>query len=121
MTGNVLSIRAFVPAADFALSLRFYQGLGFRLTQRDDSIAMLKWGGFSFILRRADGTAPPPMMLQMLVRDVDAWWADAQPEALAESLGLPPPSAPAMQDWGMRVGFVQDPSGMIWHIAEALF
>ena len=47
---QVLSLRPFVPARDFALSKRFYQALGFRLSHEGGEIALLKTGGFSFIL-----------------------------------------------------------------------
>jgi hypothetical protein len=26
--------------------------------------------------------------------------------------------APAMQSWGLRVGYVHDPSGVLWHVAQ---
>lgn len=31
------------------------------------------------------------------------------------------PRAPAMQNWGMKVGFIFDPSGVLWHVAEVPF
>ncbi len=27
----------------------------------------------------------------------------------------------ALQPWGLKVGFVFDPSGVLWHVAEAPF
>ena len=47
----ILALRPFVPARDFDLSRRYYEALGFATTHRDDSIAMLKLGSFSFILQ----------------------------------------------------------------------
>jgi uncharacterized glyoxalase superfamily protein PhnB len=31
---------------------------------------------------------------------------------------VPAPKAPAMQPWGLRVAYVVDPSGVLWHVAE---
>ena len=100
----------------------FYQALGFRMTHEDDSIAMLKQGGFSFILQdfyKQD--LAENLMLQLLVRDAASWWRDADPDRLVAEFGVKPPRAPAMQSWGMVVGFVFDPSGVLWHVAEAPF
>ncbi len=119
---EVLAIRPFVPSRDFAVSKAFYQAVGFRLTLEDDSIAVLKMGSFSFILQKfyAEGCADN-LMLQMLVRDVDAWWAHVDMTKLVEDFGVKPPKAPAMQRWGMKVGFLIDPTGVLWHVAEVPF
>jgi catechol 2,3-dioxygenase-like lactoylglutathione lyase family enzyme len=119
---QILAVRPFVPARDFQTSIQFYQALGFRLTHQDTDIAMLKAESFSFILQNFYvKELAENFMLQMLVRDVDAWWAQAEPDTLAERFGVAPARAPAMQSWGMKVGFVFDPSGVLWHIAEAPF
>ncbi len=60
-------------------------------------------------------------MLQVLVRDVAAWWRGLDAEALVREFGVQPPRAPVLQSWGMTVGFVFDPSGVLWHVAEAPF
>jgi hypothetical protein len=119
---QVLALRPFVPAKDFALSKRFYQTLGFALTLEDATIAILKLGSFSFILQNfyvpehADNT-----MVQLLVREVDVWWQRIDAAKLVAEFAVKPPRAPAMQDWGLKVGFVFDPSGVLWHVAEVPF
>jgi uncharacterized glyoxalase superfamily protein PhnB len=119
---QVLALRPFVPARDFDTSKRFYQALGFRKTMEDPTVAMLKMGGFSFILQNFyDKSLAENFMLQLMVRDVDAWWANAEPAKLVETFGVMEPKPPALQSWGMKVGFLADPSGVLWHIAEALF
>jgi hypothetical protein len=119
---QILSLRPFVPAKDFDVSIRFYEALGFRVTLKDKGIAILKTEGFSFILQNYYVQEwAENCMLQMLVRDVDAWWEQNNPEALSTRFAVKPAGAPAMQSWGMRVGFVFDPSGVLWHIAEAVF
>jgi uncharacterized glyoxalase superfamily protein PhnB len=120
---TVLAIRPFVPARDFDLSKRFYQAIGFALTYSDDSIAFLKLNGHSVILQKFYVQAfAENLMLQALVRDVDAWWTSRIDAArLVADFGVKPPQPPAMQSWGMKVGFIFDPSGVLWHIAETPF
>jgi hypothetical protein len=119
---QILALRPFVPAKDFELSISFYEALGFRLTHRDEGIAMLKTESFSFILQKYYVKEwAENCMLQMLVRDVDAWWSQIEPETLTTRFAVQPARAPAMQSWGMKVGFVFDPSGVLWHVAEAPF
>jgi hypothetical protein len=120
---QVLALRPFVPARDFARSRLFYERLGFTATHADKDIVMLKQGSFSFILQNfyvqelADN-----FTVQLLVRDGDAWWQmhiDA-PKLIAE-FAVKAPSPPSMQSWGMKVGYIFDPSGVLWHVAEAPF
>lgn len=119
---QVLALRPFVPARDFALSRRFYAVLGFKETHADNEIAILKQDSLSFILQNYYVQSfAENCMLQMIVRDVDAWWRRVDGPALEKEFGVKPPRAPAMQPWGMKVGFVFDPSGVLWHVAEAVF
>jgi hypothetical protein len=120
---QVLALRPFVPAQDFARSKLFYERLGFVATHADKDIVMLKQGSFSFILQNyfvkdwADNC-----MLQLLVRDADAWWRDHIDAAkLAADFAVKVPQVPAMQSWGMKVGFIWDPAGVLWHVGEAPF
>jgi uncharacterized glyoxalase superfamily protein PhnB len=119
----ILALRPFVPARDFAASRAFYEAVGFKATHSDSDIAMLKQGSFSFILQNyyakewADNT-----MVQLLVRDADRWWAAHIDGAkLVADFAVKPPRPPSMQPWGMKVGFLFDPAGVLWHIAEAPF
>ena len=110
--------RPFVPARDFALSKRFYEALGFEKLLDDVGVAIFQVGTGSFILQNyyqqqwADN-----FMMQLLVDDLDAWWARVQALDLPGAFGVRAPVAPAMQDWGMRVSYVFDPSGVLWHFA----
>lgn len=119
---QVLALRPFVPAKDFALSKRFYEALGFRLTLDDPPVAVLKLGSFSFILQDFYNPAvAETFMLQLLVRNLDSFWAGIDFVQLTENFAIKPPVPPAMQPWGLKVGFVHDPSGVLWHMAEAPF
>ena len=119
---QVLGIRPFVPAKDFALSRRFYAALGFAETHTDASVVILKLGGFSFILQDVYvAEFADNCMVQLLVRDVGAWWAGLDPAKLVAEFAIREPRAPAMQDWGLKVGFLFDPAGVLWHVAEVPF
>ena len=118
----VLALRPFVPAKDFSLSKRFYQALDFRLTHEDESIAILKLGSFSFLLQNFYvKDFAENCMVQLLVRDLEAWWQCIDIAKLVAEFGVKPARAPAVQSWGMNVGFIFDPSGVLWHVAEAPF
>lgn len=116
---GVLALRPFVPSKDFQASLTFYEALGFQVAHKDSSVAVLKLGEFGFVLQNfyvqehAANT-----MVQLLVHDVDAWWASLDAETLVARFDVKQPIPPAMQHWGLRVGFIFDPSGVLWHIAQ---
>lgn len=119
---QVISLRPFVPARDFAQSQAFYAALGFRITRAEADVAFIKTGSFSFILQNFyQPDLAGNFMMQLMVRDLTAWWADADPAAVAARFAAPAPKPPAPQPWGLTVGYITDPSGVLWHIAEALF
>jgi len=107
---------------DFEQSIAFYQALGFVKTLQDDSIAILKLESFSFILKKfyAKNLAEN-FMMQLLVRNVDEWWQRVDTDRLVTDFGVTPPRPPSMQPWGMKVGFLFDPAGVLWHVAETIF
>ena len=95
-------VRAFLPCRDFDLSKRFYEALGFQKVL-DSEVAIFNAGSGGFILQRyfqkewAENT-----MLQFMVDDLNAWWEHIS------GLDLP----------GLRVAFVFDPSGVLWHVCQ---
>jgi uncharacterized glyoxalase superfamily protein PhnB len=111
-------IRTFLPARDFALSKRFYEALGFRkVLDAEVAIFDARSGGFLLQPGNAENLAQN-LMMQLMVDDLDAWWALIESLELPKNFGVPPPRPPAMQPWGLRVAFVVDPSGVLWHIAQ---
>jgi hypothetical protein len=119
---QVLALRPFVPAKSREISKGFYNALGFATTLEDEDVTILKMGSFSFILSKFYAKEyAENCMLQLMVRNVDSWWQAADPAAVAAKFDAKPPRPPAIQPWGMKVGFVFDPSGVLWHIAEARF
>ena len=119
---EVLAIRPFVPAKDFEVSRRYYEAIGFHVTHSDEHVTLLKSGAFSFILQNFyQKELAENFMLQMLVRDVDAWWQSIDPAAKGAPFNVREPKAPAVQPWGLKVGFLFDPTGVLWHVAEVPF
>lgn len=116
---GALGLRPFIPAKDHAASIRFYEALGFVAAYRGADIAILDMGPCSFILQDFYVEAlASNLMMQLMVRDVDAWWARLDPGALVAAFGVRPPIPPAVQSWGAKVGFVFDPAGVLWHVTE---
>ena len=111
-------LRPFIATKDFDLSKRFYEALGFEKVL-DGEVAIFNAGSGGFILQRyfqeewAHNT-----MLQLMVDDLDAWWAKIESLELAERFGVPAPKAPATQPWGLRVAYLIDPAGVLWHICQ---
>jgi len=110
--------RPFVPAKDFDLSRRFYETLGFRKVL-DGDVAIFRASSGGFILQRSyQKEWAEHFMMQLMVDDLDAWWAHITALDLPKQFGVPPPKPPAMQPWGLRIAYVVDPSGILWHIAQ---
>jgi catechol 2,3-dioxygenase-like lactoylglutathione lyase family enzyme len=119
-TPDVVALRPFVPATDIATSLRFYADLGFTIYPLGDALASVHLGPFAFLLQQfqAAGYADN-FMMHLLVKDLDAWWARIAALDLGGRYGVRPPAAPKLQPWGLVVAYVVDPSGVLWHFAQA--
>lgn len=116
-TGTEL-VRPFLPTKDFDVSKRFYEALGFRKTL-DGEVAIFESGSGGFILQRHyQKDWAGNSMMQLVVDDLDAWWAHIESLDLANRFGVSSPRAPAMQPWGLRIAYVVDPAGVLWHIAQ---
>jgi uncharacterized glyoxalase superfamily protein PhnB len=116
---DVVKLRTYLPAKDFEISFRFYTDLGFSAFRLDDSLAAMRLGPFDFLLQgfHAEGHASN-FMMQLLVKDVDAWWARIAALDLVGKYGVRAPIAPKLQPWGLVVAYVIDPSGVLWHFAQ---
>ena len=117
-TGTEL-VRPFIPAKDLNLSKRFYEALGFEKVLDADDVAIFNAASGGFILQRLyQKDWAEHCMMQLMVDDLDAWWAHVSAVDLPAAFSVPPPRPPAMQPWGLRVAYVVDPSGVLWHIAQ---
>jgi hypothetical protein len=110
--------RPFVPAKDFELSKQFYEAIGFEKLL-DGEVAIFRIGTGGFILQRyyqkewADN-----FMMQLMVDDLDAWWTHIIGLNLPGRFSVPVPKGPALQPWGLRVVYLVDPSGVLWHVSQ---
>jgi len=67
--------RPFLPAKDFAVSKDFYETLGFEKLL-DEDVAIFKAGSSTFILQNYYKKEwAENFMMQLMVDDLDAWWA----------------------------------------------
>ena len=116
---KVLDLKAFVPARDFELSMRFYLDLGFSEKWSNGQTAELELGGYRFLLQsfyvkeHAEN-----FMMHLMVEDADAWWEHIKSAGLAEKYQLYMAKPPVLQPWGLRVLYLTDPTGVLWHIAD---
>jgi uncharacterized glyoxalase superfamily protein PhnB len=116
-TGTELA-RPFLPVKDYEVSKGFYEALGFAKLL-DGEVAIFGAGSGGFILQRyylkewAENT-----MMQLMVDDLDAWWKHIQELELPGRFGVQAPKPPAMQPWGLRVAYVYDPAGVLWHVCQ---
>lgn len=113
------SCRPFLPAKDFELSKRFYEALGFAKELDAPDVAIYRIGESSFLLQKYyQEQWAENFMMQLMVDDLDAWFARIQALALPAKFGVPAVKPPALQPWGLRVAYLVDPSGVLWHVAQ---
>ena len=117
--------RPFVPAKDFEVSKAFYEALGFRKVLDGNDVAIFGLGAGaaasegSFIVQRYyQKEWAENFMMQLLVDDLDAWWAHIVSLDLPGKFSVQSPKPPAMQPWGLRVAYLYDPAGALWHITQ---
>ena len=112
----VVEVKAFVPATNFALSMEFYEALGFMRASVFEDIAYFHCGESSFLLQDffvQEHAAN--FQMHLLVQDVDSWHERAK--VVAERFNVKV-GAPENQPWAMRDFTLFDPSGDLWRIAQ---
>lgn len=113
MTPTIRDLKAYVPAKDFELSKRFYNALGFSMTEGWGGTADFELAGWRFRLQNyyvADWANN--FMIVMRVDDVDAWHRLAT-EVAADAAFSAVRVAPIEQVGDARVLHVVDPSGVL--------
>lgn len=94
---------------DMARSRRFYEALGFTLTQDKGDFVAYEWEGHRLFLDERPDLPPPPAYPQANVRimtpDVDALWQTAV------ALDAPVVAPIADRDYGLRDFTIADPDG----------
>jgi len=120
--GGVIDLRAFLPAKDFQQSLRFYQAFGFEADMLGEKMAHMQLcsGGRAFAFLLTDFYAQEfaeNLMMHLMVEDLDAWWRHIDAQQLDKVFGVGAPRPPKLENWGLRVSYVFDPAGVLWHVA----
>jgi uncharacterized glyoxalase superfamily protein PhnB len=116
---GVLDIKAFVPAKDLAQSIQFYADLGFKTNWSNKDAAEMEIGSFRFLLQRFYvKDHAENFMMSLNVADADHWWEYIESIGLKQKYPGIMARPPAMQPWGIRVLYLSDPTGVLWHIAE---
>ena len=113
---STVEVKAFVPAQDFALSMQFYEALGFTRASVFDGIGYFHCGDSSFLLQdffvreHADY-----FQMHLLVENVDDWHQKATGVAETFNVRI---GQPEDRPWAMRDFTLFDPSGVLWRIAQ---
>ena len=58
-------------------------------------------------------------MMHLMVEDTDRWWAHIQAIGLPEKYPNIMAKPPAVQPSSLRVLYLSDPTGVLWHIADS--
>ncbi len=115
----VTDLKTFVPAKDANVAKQFYVDLGFTINWSNDEIAELQIGQFRFLLQTfyvAEHAGN--FMMSLAVEDADAWWEHIVRLDLQQAYPGIMCKPPAMQPWGIRVLYLSDPTGVLWHITD---
>ena len=116
----VIDLKTFVPAKDFELSKAFYADLGFTINWGNDDIAELQIGSFRFLLQKFYVQQHAGnFMMSLQVEVADLWWEHIQRIQLSTKYPGIMCKPPAIQPWGIRVLYLSDPSGVLWHINDS--
>jgi len=116
---TVTDLKAFVPARDIDLSKQFYADLGFTINWSNSDIAELQIGAFRFLLQKfyvAEHAGN--FMMSLAVADADLWWEHIRRIDLANKYPGIMCKPLTMQPWGVRVLYLSDPTGVLWHITD---
>jgi uncharacterized glyoxalase superfamily protein PhnB len=114
----VVELKAFIPAKDFALSMEFYEALGFTRASVFEDVAHFHCGDSSFLLQdffiqeHAEN-----YQMHLLVENVDAWHEKAKAVGARFNVKV---GEPETLPWAMRDFTLFDSSGVLWRIAQNL-
>ena len=119
MVQPVSDLKPFIGARNYAESRDFYLALGWQLNFDTGELAELDLDGNRFLLQRfyqADWCNNT--MLHLTVASADSWFDRVSRVLAAGDYGAARAQAPQQQDYGARVTFMWDPSGVLWHLAQ---
>lgn len=119
LAAGIVALRPFVPAKDFQTSKQFYVDLGFEVAPLGDKLANVSIGRFAFLLQNyfvqdwADN-----FMMHLMVTNLDQWWESISRLDLGSRYKVRAPRPPKLEPRGLRVAYLFDPAGVLWHVAE---
>jgi hypothetical protein len=119
-----IELKAHLPSKDFEVSKRFYQDIGFTLCWSNGGLSLFHHGPHgvhgepAFLLQNFYvKELAENLQMHLLVKDVDAWWAQIQAKQISQKYGVTI-GPPEDRDWKMRDFTLFDPSGVLWRIAQ---
>jgi hypothetical protein len=116
---SVQDLRPFLPAENYPLAKQFYLDLGFTKVWESDELSCFQAGDHRFLLQNFYVKEwAGNFMMHLMVKDADVWWQHIQELKFAEKYPGIMCKPPTMQPWGLRVLYLSDPSGVLWHIAD---
>ncbi|EGQ8406779.1 glyoxalase [Vibrio parahaemolyticus] len=114
---NIVEIKSFVPAKDYALSKRFYEAIGFDMASDFGDVAYFSQGSCAFLLQNFyEPEHGNNFMMHLLVEDAESWHQHLS-KVGHEEFGSRLTEL-VEQPWGMRECCLFDPSGVLWRIGQ---
>jgi hypothetical protein len=118
---KVQTVKPFVPAKEFEVSLAFYLALGWHALFNENGIAELALEGNSFFLQDYYVKAwANNSMLYVNVEDASAWHEHVSSVLDLRNYGAARTKAPELQEYGDLVTHVWDPCGVLLHFAQRM-
>ena len=116
----VHDVRTFVPAADFARSVAFYEALGWTTAwTTGGGLALMELGGYRFMLQDLFVKDwAENFMLTIVVSDARAWYERAVDVLARGDFGNARVAEPKAEPWGATVTYVWDPCGVLLHFTQ---
>lgn len=118
MSNTMLSIRPFIGAKDYAISMCFYSDLGFEKIILSDNLCLFKMGNLGFYLQKAyveDWINNSMIFVE--VPDAVKFYNHITQLQLTEKYKSVRIIGVKAFDWGKEC-YVHDPSGILWHFGE---
>lgn len=114
---DVTEMVTFIPARDFAASVRFYGEL-FEVNWQTDSLCQIQAGHSKFLIQDFyQSEFANNSMYQLIVDDADATWRKLQASGVLTRHGAVRAQPPKQEAWG-RVIYLWGPSGELWHLTQ---
>ena len=114
---DVTEMVTFVPARDFAASVRFYGEL-FEVNWQTDSLCQIQAGHSKFLIQDFyQSEFANNSMYQLIVDDADATWRKLQASGVLTRHVAVRAQPPKQEAWG-RVIYLWGPSGELWHLTQ---